>query len=126
MQSSANKQDNNDDRFRILRNMFVFVGTPLFPVGYSSVYGVYRIFVHFCLCFTFATTIIGIAVNFEDMDYVMESGRPGFAMFNVLWTAFFMRYQPVNSRLELINGEIQSRDCVSIAIATIMRRPCSN
>jgi hypothetical protein len=103
MEDATHKEDNNDDRFRILRNMFVFAGTPLFPVGRSCFYGVYRIFVHFSLCFTFVTTIIGILVNFEDMDYVMESGRPGFAMFNVLWTVFFMRYQPVNSLLAFIN-----------------------
>lgn len=86
------KEDNNDDRFRILKNMFILIGTPLFPVRRSLLYSVYRIFVCFSLSFTFVTTIIGIMKNFGDMGYVMESGRPGLAMFNVLWTQFFMRY----------------------------------
>lgn len=95
------KEDNNDDRFRILKNMFILIGTPLFPVRRARFYSVYRIFVYFSLYFTFATIIIGIVKNFGDMGYVMESGRPGLAIFNVLWTHFFMRYQPVSSRLSV-------------------------
>jgi hypothetical protein len=91
------KEDNNDDRFRILKNIFIIAGTPLFPVRGSRLYGVYRIFASFSMCFTFVTAIIGIMKNFEDMGYVMESGRSVIAMFNVLWTHFFIRYQPVSS-----------------------------
>jgi hypothetical protein len=114
------KEDNNDDRFRILEHMFIVIGTPLFPVRGSRLYSVYRIVVYFSLCFTFVTIIIGIMKNFEDMDYVMESARPGLAIFNVLWTDFFMRYQPVSSRLSF------KTDNPKLALLLLLQspRPC--
>jgi hypothetical protein len=74
--------------------MFVIIGTPLFPVEGSRIYSMYRVIAYVSLYFTFVTTLIGILTKLDDMAYVLESARPGFAMFNVLWTHFFMRYQP--------------------------------
>jgi hypothetical protein len=124
MEGAVGRKGNIDERFRILRNMFVFIGTPLFPVGRSRFYGVYRVFVHSSLCFTFATTIVGIVVNFQDMDYVMESGRPAFAMFNVLWTVFFMRYQPASSRFAFTNGQFQSHHSVFYCLRQAPTQGC--
>jgi hypothetical protein len=56
----------------------------------------YRILAYFSSYFTDVTAIIGIVKNFEEMEYVMQSGLPRLAMFKVVWTQFFTRYQPVS------------------------------
>jgi hypothetical protein len=85
-------KNNADLRFHIMNNMFVIIGTPLFPVEGSCIYGVYRLVAYAGLYLTFVTIFIGILNNLDDMAYVIESARPGIAVFNVLWTHFFMRY----------------------------------
>lgn len=86
---------NIDSRFHVLSNMFVIIGTPLFPVEGSRIYSAYRVLVYVVLCLTFVTVLIGISKNLDDMAYVMESARPGLAMFNVMWSHFFMRYKAI-------------------------------
>lgn len=88
-------RDNADYRLQILNNIFLIIGTPLFPVEDSRFYSVYRIITYMSLYFTFVTILIGIFLNLDDMAYVMESARPGISILNVLWTHFFMRYRPV-------------------------------
>jgi len=91
--------NNTDGRFRMLKNMFIIIGTPLFPVKGSRIYIAYCFIVYLSLYLTFITSFIGILKNLDDMGYVTESARPGFAMFNVLWTHFFMRYQSERLRV---------------------------
>jgi hypothetical protein len=87
-----NATENDDERFRVLQMIYVWGGSPLFPIERSWLYNIYSFLL---VVFTYLNQvfiIVGMLKKLDDIPYIAETARALITIFSVLWVHFFIRY----------------------------------
>jgi hypothetical protein len=92
LDNNKNGKESDDERFRVLQKLFVWGGSPLFPIERSWLYNIYCFLLVVCSYINQVLVVVGILKNLDDIPYVTEAARPLIMMCSVLWMHFFIRY----------------------------------